>query len=479
MQEYLSRPYEIQVTDNADNKECHVSSFSSPAVRMSGAPPDHPNPSQSDDHGVPPAQRAALTSAAPTPVIPAGPPKRHHWRLWIVLVVLVLVGIALWLGIRAWMKPKPAKAPPPVPVVAVVAQSGDIPVYLTGIGNVQAYNNVTLRTHVDGTLDKVNFVEGQSVKAGDVLAQIDPRPFKAQLEQVVAAKARDEALLANARVDLKRFQTLQTQDSIAIQQVDTQRALVAQDAATVQNDQAQIDYARVQLNYTTITSPISGRTGIRLVDAGNIVHATDTTGIVTVTQIEPISLVFTLPEDQLAQVTKRMATGKLAVSAYLRGDGKPAGEGELLVVNNQVDQTTGSVQLKATFPNKDHALWPGQFADARLLIETRHDAVTVPPAAIQRGPQGLFSYVVAADGTAQMRAVKVSTANVGSGLVLVDSGIVAGERVIVDGQLKLHAGSKVKLVQAGDTSQPAAPAKTAASANSAASASASASASAP
>jgi multidrug efflux system membrane fusion protein len=445
---------------------------------MSGAPPDNPNPSQPDDHGAASTQRAALTSAAPTPVpVQSG---HHRRRLWIIAIVLVLVCIALWFGIRAWTKPKPAKAPPPVPVVAVVAQSGDIPVYLTGIGNVQAYNNVTLRTHVDGTLDKVNFVEGQNVKAGDVLAQIDPRPYKAQLEQVIAAKARDEALLANARVDLKRFQTLQAQDSIAVQQVDTQRALVAQDAATVQNDQAQIDYARVQLNYTTITSPIAGRTGIRLVDAGNLVHATDTTGLVVVTQIEPISLVFTLPEDQLAQVNKRMAAGKLAVSAYLRGATKSAGEGELLVVNNQVDQTTGSVQLKATFPNKDHALWPGQFADARLLIETRHNAVTVPPAAIQRGPQGLFAYVVATNGTAQMRAVKVSTADVGKNLVLVDSGITAGEQVVVDGQLKLHGGTKVRLVQASGAAQPAAAsASEAASASSAVAASASASASAP
>jgi multidrug efflux system membrane fusion protein len=426
---------------------------------MSGIPPESTESGAPAGHSSHSGQRAALTSAAPAPL---AAPRRRRWLPWAGL--LILLCLALCFLIHAWLKPQPAKAPAPVPVVAAAAQAGDVPVYLNGIGNVQAYNNVTVHVRVDGALERVNFIEGQDVKAGAVLAQIDPRPFKAQLEQVLAAKARDEALLANARVDLKRFETLLAQDSIAVQQVDTQRALVAQDAATVQNDQAQIDYARVQLNYTTIVSPISGRTGVRLVDAGNIVHAADTNGLVSVTQVEPISVMFTLPEDEFAQVTKRMAAGKLAVSAYLRGDKNPAGNGQLLLVNNQIDQSTGTIQLKATFPNRDHALWPGQFVDVRLLLETRRNAVTIPPAALQRGPQGLFVFVVQPDNTTQMRPVKVSPATPGDAVALIDAGIAAGERVVVDGQLKLRPGVRVRLVQPGGAdsapaAQPKAPAQ--------------------
>jgi multidrug efflux system membrane fusion protein len=375
-----------------------------------------------------------------------GGPHRSGRRRWWLLggIVLCLAGIGLWLGLRIILKPPPPAPPPPIPVVAAVAQAGDVPVYLTGLGTVKAYNTVTIHVRVNGTLDKVVFVEGQDVKAGDLLAQIDPRPYQAQFDQVVAAKAHDEALLADARLDLLRYQKLASQDSIAMQQRDTQLALVAQDAATVKNDQAQIDFAAVQLLYTTITSPISGRTGVRMIDAGNIVQTTDTTGLVVVTQIEPISVLFTLPEDDFEVVNKQMTAGPLTVFASSRADNKVLGQGTLLLINNQIDQTTGTIQLKATFPNQDHALWPGQFVDVRLLVETRHNAITVPSAAVQLGPQGVYAYVIQAGDKVQMVPIKVSPANAGGPEALIESGLSAGDQVVIDGQLKLRPGVIVK-----------------------------------
>jgi multidrug efflux system membrane fusion protein len=329
-------------------------------------------------------------------------------------------------------------------VTVAPVQTGDLPVYLNGIGTVQAYNTVTVRFLVNGTLEKVTFTEGQDVKAGDLLGQIDPRPYKATLDQAIAAKARDEALLANARLDLARYQKLVAESSVATQVRDTQLALVHQDEATVQNDQAQIEFAALQVVYTAVTSPIAGRTGVRLIDAGNIVQTTNTTGLVVVTQLEPISVLFTLPEDDFSLVNKWMAQGTLTVEATSRADNKKLSQGTLLLINNQIDQTTGTIQLKATFDNKDHALWPGQFIDAQLLVETRHNAITVPTAAVQLGPQGVYAYVVKPDNTVEMRPIKVSAANPGAPETLVRSGLSAGENVVIDGQVKLRPGVTVK-----------------------------------
>jgi membrane fusion protein, multidrug efflux system len=387
-----------------------------------------------------------------------GAPHRSsgHRRSWWFLGagLICLTGIGLWLLLKELLTPAPVPVVPPIPVVAVAAKTDDVPVYLAGLGTVQAYNTVTVHVRVNGTLDKVVFVEGQDVKAGELLAQIDPRPFQAQLNQVVAAKARDEALLADARLDLERYQKLTAQNSIAVQMRDTQLALVAQDAATVKNDQAQIDYAAVQLVYTAITSPISGRTGVRMIDAGNIVQTTDTTGLVVVTQIEPISVLFTLPEDDFEIVNRQMAAGPLTVAASSRADNKVLGEGTVLLINNEINQTTGTIQLKATFPNQDHALWPGQFIDAQLLVETLHNAVTVPAAAVQNGPQGLFAYIVKADNTVAMQPIKVSPVNAGGPVAVIESGIAAGDEVVVDGQLKLRAGAHVKATPAAPTTTP-------------------------
>jgi len=335
--------------------------------------------------------------------------------------------------------PRPAAV---IPVTTTLVQRQDVPVFLSGIGAVHAFNIVTVKTRVDGHLDRVAFVEGQEVHEGDVLAQIDPRPFQAQLAQAQAAKARNEAQLANARLDYQRSSSLATRDFASKQTVDTQRALVAQLEAAVQGDQAAIDNASVQLGYTTILSPISGRTGMRLVDRGNIVRSTDATGLVVITQLQPISLVFSLPQDVLAEVAREMSGGRLKVLAYNRDLSIRLDEGVLTLIDNQVDAATGTIRLKATFDNKDNALWPGQFVHARLLLRTRQDVLTVPTQVVQRGPKGPFAFVVKADQSVEQRPIKAGYSR--DGVSIIDEGLAAGDQVVLDGQYKLRAGTRVQ-----------------------------------
>ncbi|TDH63551.1 efflux RND transporter periplasmic adaptor subunit [Dankookia rubra] len=376
--------------------------------------------------------------------------------------VLVAGGIAGW---RLLAEPaagaQDRKGPePPVTVVLAAAEARDVPVWRSGLGSVQAFQTVTVRARVDGQLDDVAFTEGQQVRQGDLLARIDPRPFQASLDQAVAQKARDEAQLANARLDLQRYQTLSRTEGASRQQLDTQRAQVAQLEATVQSDAASIDNARTQLDYTRITAPLSGRLGVRLVDAGNIVHAADTNGLVVIAQLHPIALLFTLPQDDLAAVLRRQreAVGAqpdatpeggpreppsngLPVQALAR-DGRVLSEGRLLLADNRIDPASGTVQLKAAFPNLDDALWPGQLVSARLLLETRRGAVTIPAAAVQRGQEGPFAYVLKPDQSVELRKLRLGPQAEGSAVV--DEGLAAGEQVVTDGLHRLRPGARVK-----------------------------------
>jgi membrane fusion protein, multidrug efflux system len=348
-------------------------------------------------------------------------------------------------------KPAVAQSAAPKPVVAAPVQIGTFPIELSGLGTVQAFNTVTIHTRVDGQIQSINFAEGQKVAVGDTLLKIDPRPFQAQLDQAVSAKARDEAQLANAQLDLKRDQALVKPGWATVQSYDTQKALVAQLQATIQNDQAQIEYAQVQLGYTTITSPIPGITGVRLVDVGNIVHATDTTGIVVVTQIEPISVTFTLPEKAIADIRQHMTQGPLKVEALSEDNRIALGEGQLQVLDNEVDPQSGMVRLKATFPNKDDKLWPGEFVNARLVLDDEPNALTVPLASIQQGSKGTFAYVVKPDMTVEQRPVQTGASE--DGRMLVIKGLAAGDRVVVEGQSRLQPGDHVTIQQPSDSAE--------------------------
>jgi membrane fusion protein, multidrug efflux system len=332
----------------------------------------------------------------------------------------------------------------PVPVVAGKVEQKDMPIYLDGLGTVQAFNTVTVHTRVDGQLDKVLFTEGQDVKAGDLLAVVDPRPYQAALDQAIGKKAQDEAQLANARVTLARNTDLLKKKVIDQQDFDTAKYQVDQFQAAVQADQAAIEAAKTNLDYTQIKSPIDGRTGVRLVDVGNIVHAADQGGIVVITQMHPISVVFTLPEQNLQSILSEDAPNEgLPVLALDRGNTNTLDRGTLAVVNNQIDQTTGTVQLKATFPNPDLKLWPGEFVNARLILTTRKNATVIPSSVVQRGPQGTYAYVIKADKTAEMRPIKVAQTE--GNLAIVEDGLNPGEQVVVDGQYKLQPGARVEL----------------------------------
>ena len=317
----------------------------------------------------------------------------------------------------------------------------DEPVTLRNIGQVQAFQAVLIRARVDGTLDKVLFKEGQDVKIGQVIAQIDPRPYAAALAQAAAKKAADEANLANAQRDLARYSSLASSSFASRQQVDTQLALVAQTQANIKGDDASIDSARLNLEFTSITSPIDGRTGLRLVDAGNLIHATDTTGIVTITQIKPISVTFTLPQDSLPSIQTAMAQGKLPVLAYTADDKQLLATGELLTTDNAIDPSTGTIKLKAVFANPDNRLWPGQFINVRLTLGTLKNVVTIPSVAVQRGPAGLYVYLVKPDGTASVQPIDVQQDD---GIVAVISkGLDDGVQVVTSGQSRLQNGTRI------------------------------------
>jgi membrane fusion protein, multidrug efflux system len=339
-----------------------------------------------------------------------------------------------------------ATAPEPVrvPVVTSMVTSGDVPIYLRGVGTVIAYNNVVVRSQITGQLVKISFNQGQTVHQGDVLAEIDPRPYQAQLDQMTANRDRDQAQLINAQQNLNRYTQLGSKGWATPQLVETQQAQLGQLQAMVKSDEALMDAARVNLSYTQLTAPIDGVTGIRQIDNGNIIHPTDPNGLVDVTQIQPISIIFTLPETTFGEIQAQMAKGPLKVLAYSQDDKTELDQGTLELIDNQILQTTGTIRLRANFPNVRRMLWPGELVNARLLLETRHNGLTIPPGAVQQGPNGSYVYVIAPNETAQLRPVKVD--QISDGAAVIDSGVQANEAVVVDGQYGLQPGSLVNVL---------------------------------
>jgi multidrug efflux system membrane fusion protein len=387
------------------------------------------------------------------------PHRRLARRLAIVAVLLLLAAGAYWrFGPQnRSVDATQAAGAEKVPVLLAAAQLREVPIYLDGLGTVQASQTVTVKPQVDGTLVQVGFREGQDVKQGDLLARIDPRTYQAAVDQAVAKKQQDQANLTNAKVDLARYQRLAATAYTSAQQSDTQRATVAQLEAQLAQDQAQIDTARTQLSFTTITAPIDGRTGIRLVDQGNVVHATDTTGIVVLTTLKPIAVVFTLPQQQLPDVAAAMAACAPEVLALPQSVGAPdraaLDRGSLAVLDNQVDSATGTIKLKAMFPNHKLQLWPGAFVTVRLRLRTEHNALVVPQAAVQRGPNGAYVYV-ADHGVAQRRAVHVGAEDLFGSIV--EQGLAPGDKVVVDGAARLTDGAPILVAQPPGTPSAAA-----------------------
>jgi multidrug efflux system membrane fusion protein len=373
-------------------------------------------------------------------------------RRKIAIVVAVLIVLLSGGGVFAFMHAFASKksaappAPPPVPIVAGVVAQHDVPIYLTGVGTVIAYNTDAVRAQIQGQIVSINFTEGQAVHTGDLLAQIDPRPYQAQIDQFTANLDRDRAQLQNADANLARYTPLLSRGFATPQLVDTQKAQIAQLQAAVKADQALIEAANVQLSYTRLTSPIDGVTGIRQIDVGNIISPTNANGVVFVTQLEPISLIFTLPETDLPKIQEQQQKTKepLTILAYSQDDKIKLDEGKLTLVDNEILQTTGSIRLKADFPNKAHRLWPGELVNVRLLLDMRHDGLTVPASVVQQGPQGPYAYVVDPGGSVAIHPIKV--AQISDGQALIDSGLKANEQVVVDGQYKLQPGTHVTIL---------------------------------
>jgi multidrug efflux system membrane fusion protein len=383
----------------------------------------------------------------------APPHRSQTGRNWATVIVLAAVALGGYYGWRhlhpngAGAADGAAPQPSAVPVTIAPVQTADFPVYLSGLGVVEPYDTVTVSSRVDGQITKIAFKQGQMVKEGDILAQIDPRPYQAALDQALSKKAQDEASLKNAQLNLQRYSTLAQQDFASRQQLDTQQATVDQLEAQIKGDQAAIDNAQTQLDYTTIRSPLSGKTGFRLVDPGNIVHASSTTGIVTIVKLQPISVVFTAPEEDVPEINKALAAGEAPVTA-LSSDGlKVLSQGRLALVNNEVDQASGDIRMKATFQNSDNVLWPGLSVSTRLLVDTLKQVVVAPSDAIERGPGGLYAFVVGADDEVAIREVKVGQEGAGRSVVV--QGLTPGEKVVTAGQYRLKQGTLVQPTEAG------------------------------
>jgi multidrug efflux system membrane fusion protein len=365
----------------------------------------------------------------------------------LLTAVLVGGGLFYFTHIHPLEKAAAAPAPPPAaPIVARTVAQHDVPIYLTGVGTVIAYNTDVVRAQIQGQIISINFTEGQTVHAGDLLAQIDPRPYQALIDQYTGNLQRDQAQLANALANQKRYTTLGDKGWATPQLIETQNAQVGELQAVIKSDQALIDAAKVQLSYTRLTSPIDGVVGIRQIDVGNIISPSNTNGLVVVTQLHPISLIFTLPETNLPQIQQQQqkTNAPLPVLAYNQDNSIKLDQGELGLVNNEILQTTGSIQLKANFDNKSNKLWPGELVNARLLLDTRHNGLTVPASAVQQGSKGPYTWVVNPDNTVAIQQIKV--AQISDGQALIDSGLEANQQVVVDGQYKLQPGTHVTLL---------------------------------
>ena len=389
--------------------------------------------------------------------------RRRRWPLFVALAAILVGSYAGW---HYFIRTKVADAvvdartsagkggsPAPIPVTVARVQKADFPVYLNGLGTVQPFRTVTVRSRVDGQIIKVAFKQGRMVNEGDTLVEIDPRPYQAALDQALSKKAQDEANLKNARLNLDRSLSLAKKDYATQQQVDTQQAMVDQLTAQVQGDQAAIDNAQTQLSYTIIKSPLSGRAGFRLVDPGNIVHDSDQNGIVTIVQLQPISVVFTAPEENVPLINKALQEGTAVPVEALSSDGlRTLAQGQLARVNNEVDQASGTIRMKAIFENKDNGLWPGLSVATRLLVDTLKDVIVIPDNAVQRGPNGLYTFVVGDDDKASPQPIKVSQS--GDGESVVEQGLTPGQRVVVAGQYRLQSGSVVQPTEAAPSNAP-------------------------